>query len=116
MKKDWATILHSAHKAAEQAGLKWESEGRDWFPCGFAWVTIPATSSLARFCREQRDERVRGEGSIKYGDKGYPKGWVWWCPAQGRSQSMEKAKVCAKAFAAVLIANDVQAQVSARPD
>ncbi len=107
----YGQILGEAHAAATIAGTAWEREGNHWFPCGFAWVTTPGTSALVRWCRLNT-----GHNPVFYGSKGYPKGWQWWCPGQGASQSMEKAERCARAFAAVLEQHGFEATVNYRAD
>lgn len=110
---DWDIVLGKAYAAATQAGAAWEREGNHWFPCGFAWVTVPGRSALARHCRE-RLKQVTGH-QHPYGDKA-ERGWSWWCPGQGASQSMVKARRCAEAFAAVLKQHGVEATTGSRAD
>lgn len=54
--------------------------------CGFAWVSIPGNTGLARYCRKH-----------DIGHKGYPKGWHIWISAHG--QSYERKQAHARAMA-----------------
>lgn len=84
---DYEAILTEAHDAATQAILDRFKAGHVEQPmsCGFAWVTVPGNSGLARHCRKfiPTDPRKRAVGVIRnlsrYGDKGL-RGWQWWKP------------------------------------
>ena len=121
---NWESVLveaHNAAKAAVIAELAREPENPHAFDCGFAWVTIPGTHPLARHCRTQRnrlegDARAQNDGAHLYGNKGYPRGWQWWCPSDYRGQSVRVWRVGAAAFAACLATHGVRADVRSRLD
>jgi hypothetical protein len=122
---NWESVLTEAHKAASDAGaaeLARQPENPNAFDCGFAWVTIPGNHPLARHARNMRNStygqspQFAGEYARKYGDKGYPRGWQWWCPGEFRGQSVRVWRVGAVAFAAVLAKHGVRADVGSRLD
>lgn len=117
----YAELINRAHDAATAAILaRFQAGNREMpFNCGFAWVTISGTSSFAKWCRAQPDHR-------RFGAKGYPRGWQFWCPGQwpyGKEmghavyqQDMDFYLAAAKAFAAVLRENGIEAVVDSRLD
>ncbi|UFK26752.1 hypothetical protein [Roseobacter phage RDJL6] len=109
-------ILDEALTASHRAAHKAEKQAETWFPCGFAWVTIGGNEPLARHCREALDEADPEATSTRYGNKGYPKGWTWWCPGHRSTQRMETFQVGAAAFAAVLKKHGIDATVGSRMD
>jgi hypothetical protein len=111
---DYEDLLKRAHAAAKLAAEAEEaSPTHHWFPCGFAWVTISGTSPLARHCRKQLNNT---NASNTYGDKGYPKGWQFWCPGHRSTQSMATYQQAAKAFAKVLAEAGIEATTDLRAD
>lgn len=110
--------LEKAHAAASaaQQGMKEDHLGCN---CGFAWVTIPGTSPLARYCRAQvrAKEEEMGPRSARrhYGSAGAP-GWRWWCPGDFNGQEVTIHRVGAEAFARVLAEIGYAATVSSRLD
>jgi hypothetical protein len=107
-------LLNKAHAAAKAAVLEQKPlEATDWFPCGFAWVTIKGTTQFAKYCAQMNKETG---GDAWYGDKGYPKGWTFWCPSSGHTQRMKTHEAAAKAFAKVLTDNGVEAVAGCRMD
>lgn len=113
---DFENILNEAYKAAS-AGVQEEASRRPEdpmaFDCGFAWVTIEGTSPLARHCA--KETKLRGE-SLKYGSKGYPKGWQFWCPGRGSHQSVRLHKAGATAFQEILSKYGIKSTVGYRLD
>lgn len=111
---DFATILAAAYDAAKAAVVGAEDKGT----CGFAWVVIPGTSPLARYCRAKikalGGERKPGAG--QYGSKNYPSGWQFWSPAGWQGQTIWVHEAGATAFAGVLAANGIDAQMHSRVD
>ena len=87
------------------------------FNCGFAWVDVnPARGAFVNWCK-----------SNDVGSKGYPKGWSFWSPGSWPSaseagvptiysQDMDMKLAGARAFAAVLRENGVNAAVGSRLD
>ncbi len=109
---DYAKILAEAHEAAKQAGADLPDNGA----CGFAWVTVPGNSALARWCRlNQPADAPYATGRGYYGDKGYPGGYQWWSPGYG-GQSIDARERCACAFRDVLGAYGIRADVHSRLD
>lgn len=125
---DWESIIKAAHdaaKAAVIAEVEREPENPHAFDCGFAWVTIEGVGPLARFARAQvaRIEREHEPGTFPYnvgkrvyGDKGYPRGWQWWCPGEFRGQSVRIHRKGAEAFANALAPHGIRAVVGSRLD
>jgi len=109
-------LLDEAHAAAHAAAHKAEDEATTWFPCGFAWITIGGNEPLARHCRGAIDEADPQCTRNRYGDKGYPKGWTWWCPGHGATQRMATFEAAAKAFAEVLRREGIECTVGSRMD
>lgn len=118
---DFEAIITEAHSAATQAIIdKYRAGDREHpFNCGFAWVTVPGNSGLARHCRKQlpkteiekaRDPDWRSKWS-RYGDRGH-RGWQWWKPGEWPSkedvgetvyqQDVDFHYAAARAFATVL--------------
>ena len=116
---DYEDLLTKALAAAKQAAdIEETTNGHNWFPCGFAWVTIPGNSPLARHCRKQLSNNS-GPGNIPtrdYGDKGYPSGWQFWCPGARLTQRMATYEAAAKAFAKVLTDAGLEATSGSRAD
>ena len=81
--------------------------GRTWSvpegPCGFAWVQIKGNTSFGRWAKKS------GLAS-----SAYPKGLMFWVSYGG--QSMERKEAYARAFAAVLRENNIEAYADSRMD
>ena len=79
-------IYNEAKAAAKSAvAAIVHQENINAMDCGFAWVTIPGNSPLAKWCR-----------SAKIGRKGYPSGWTFWNPGEHRGQSIHIIEAGAK--------------------
>lgn len=105
-------ILTEAHAAAKRAvtGLV---ENRNALDCGFAWVTIPGTHPLARYCAK----RLKADDNPSfYGSKGYPSGWQFWKPGGAPVQSVWIHEVGARAFRHALAQYGISAEVHSRLD
>jgi hypothetical protein len=127
---DYGKILDEAFAAADAAIAKRFDEGHreQPFNCGFAWVTIPGTHPLARYCRKIiRTELGMYNASRdvirRYGDRGYPKGHQWWKPGSWPAnapdryqQDMSFHYAGAHAFAKVLKAYGIDAKAHQRQD
>jgi len=106
-------ILDQAHAAGEHACAGLPDTGA----CGFAWVVIPGTCGLARYCREKAADPGMHPGNRRwYGSKHWAKGWQFWNPGFYAGQSIDAAEKGAVAFAAVLKENGIDAQVGSRID
>lgn len=112
------TILEQATRAAEDAMDAYLAAWLQAYPdnkfgepaaCGFAWVVIPGRDPLANWCRKQG-------GAQKYGSKHWQKGWMFWGPGEYPGQSVYVKEVGAKAFASVLRAYGIKAEVGSRLD
>ncbi len=110
------TILNEAHEAAKAAvKANAHKENPNAFDCGFAWVTIDGMSPLARHCRKAM--KASGTRYSRYlGDKGYPKGWQFWCPGEHYGQSIAVHKEGARAFRDALAQHGISATVGFRLD
>jgi hypothetical protein len=74
--------------------------------CGFAWITIkPANSAFANFLKKREDVQSH---------KGYYGGLEVW--VRGYGQSMARKEAYARAFAAVLRENGINARAESRMD
>ena len=117
-------LLSRAYVAASAAILAHFQAGNREKPfnCGYAWVTIPGTSALAKWCRRDQSD----DNDSWFGAKGYPKGWTFFCPGQWPThtrlgftvyqQDLDFHLAGARAFAAVLRENGIEAVVDARLD
>lgn len=114
-------VLGEAHEAARKAQLGMtEGYGLD---CGFAWVKIEGNSALARYCRKL--SKMDGHNfpmsrsmsrAQRYGGKGWPTGWTFWCPGNFRGQSVGVHEKGAKAFRDVLAKYNIRADMMSRLD
>ena len=69
-----------------------KANGDNWWPCGFAWVTVkPATSRVAKILKD------RYQASKAYGG-----GIQIWNPSGHMTQQMDAKQAGARAFAKVL--------------
>ena len=109
-------LLDRAHTAAAKAADEAEASATTWFPCGFAWVTIGGNEPLARHCRGAVDEGDPDATQLRYGAKGYPRGWTWWCPGHRTTQRMATYEAACRAFADVLRRHGVECTVGSRMD
>lgn len=120
-KIDYEIILNDAHYAAEQAVAKLGPEDLNALDCGFAWVTIPGNSPLARFCRKQvKTAEAIGDKtyqtSHRYGSHGYPKGWQFWKPGNFPGQAIGHHIAGARAFNEVLARYNIVGTLGSRYD
>jgi len=97
-KTDYWLVFDHAFKAAERACNEYLAKYPDrWFPCGFAWVVFDGRDPAVKFLKENRDALGR-----RAGDKGHPKGWHIWDPANSNTQCMGAKVEGAMAFCTVL--------------
>ena len=82
-------------------------EARRGFDCGFAWVIIkPARGPFVKYCKANR-----------IGDKHCYGGWnIWYSHFSLPTQSVSVHEAAASAFAAVLVANGIDAYADSRLD
>ena len=77
-----------------------------WYPCGFAWVTIkPARGKFVKLMKE-----------LKIGHNGTYGGWDIWNPSNHATQCMDAKEAGARAFAEVLKAAGLNCTVHTRID
>jgi hypothetical protein len=102
-----AVILNKASEAARAATAKMINENPgQWYPCGFAWVTIkPARGPFVSYLKEQN-----------IGHKAYGGGWQIWNPSENATQWMDAKKAGADAFAKILQENGIKAEADCRMD
>ena len=102
-----AEILSAAKLAAIEATFATIKANPDqWYPCGFAWVTIkPARGPFIAFLKS------RG-----IGDKSYTGGWTIWNPSDHPTQWMDAKFAGAQAFADVLQQHGINAIADQRMD
>lgn len=126
---DYEAILTEAYEAADAAiKAKFDKGDREHpFNCGFAWVIIDGKEPLANYCRTKlkANQQLNGRriDAIRYGDKGYPRGWQFWKPGswpanapQNFQQDRDFWVAGARAFARVLEDHGVHATVGSRLD
>lgn len=102
-----ANLLLKAQNAATAATEKYIKDyPNDWFPCGFAGVTI----------RPARGPVVAAMKARAIGDKAYGGGWQIWDPSKNPTQCMRAKMVGAEAYAEVLKAHGVAAHADCRMD
>lgn len=106
---DLNQALHTkATEAAVAATAKYLADHpNDWFPCGFAWVTItPARGKFVNYLK-----------SIKAGSKSYYRGgWQLWNPSNHATQCMEAKVAGANAYAKVLMESGIKCYADSRMD
>jgi hypothetical protein len=113
--QDYGAIFTEAKAAAVAAVAEMQktyAEGYGGLDCGFAWVTIPGTEPLARYCRKMAAET----GGRQYGSKGYPTGWQFWNPGEYGGQSIGFKEAGAKAFQMALAKYGISGTVGSRLD
>lgn len=96
--KQYEEIFERAFKAAAEAcdGYLTRYPGQ-WYPCGFAWVVLGGRDPAVNYLKKNKERYGRLAG-----DKGYPKGWHIWDPANSGTQCMEAKVEGARAFAKVM--------------
>lgn len=97
-----------AQEAAREACQKMIDEQPDqWFPCGFAWVTIrPARGSFVSMLKDKDIGRTDS----------YAGGYMIWNPAGHPTQWMYAKVEGARAFAAVLSESGIKCSCNSRID
>ena len=100
-------VLAQAHAAAREATQKCiDTNPGQWYPCGFAWVTV----------REKGSTKL-GRALLKNGfSKAYEGGLKIWNPSEHPTQWMDAKVDGARAFAEVLRAYGIEASVGERMD
>ena len=106
---DYSLVLFKAHATAEVAVAGLPDTGA----CGFAWVVIPGTDPLARYCRAKTKG---GSTSRIYGSKGTTKGWQFWKPGGFDGQAVDAHEAGAAAFRDVLASYGISATLGSRLD
>jgi hypothetical protein len=109
---DFETLLADAHHAAKAAAAHMPDVGA----CGFAWVTVDGREPFARYCRTRaRALELNGHSPHRFGGKGYPTGWRWWCPGYN-GQSIDAHEKAAAAFRDELAKHNIRATCGSRLD
>lgn len=104
---EFADLLFRARlAAAEAAASKIKENPKEWYPCGFAWVTIkPARGKFVSFLKNNSVGHAAHDG-----------GWTIWNPSNNHTQWMDAKMAGAEAFAAVLRAGHINANADCRMD
>lgn len=131
---DFERILVNAHAAARSAVVDCEQANPESNsdPCGFAWVVIDGTSSLARWCRAEIKRRTKAHARPEHitsdtvrilreaqafcGNKNDPTGWKWWKPGNFNGQAIRIHEVGSRAFRHELAKHGISATVHSRLD
>lgn len=100
-------ILDQAREAARKATAEYITKNPDqWYPCGFAWVTV----------REKGSTKL-GRALLQNGfKKAYGGGLQIWNPSENPTQWMDAKIVGAQAFANVLTGYGIPTSVGERID
>jgi hypothetical protein len=104
--KDTLDEAFDAARAATDAYLK--ENPNNWFPCGFSWVHIKATSPVVKVLKKHFPERC--------GHPSHPSGWDIWNPSGHNTQCMAAKEMGADAFARVLNAANFPCYADSRWD
>jgi len=109
---EYQKAFDEAFKAAEVACEEYlQKYPNDWYPCGFAWVVFDGRDPAVKFLKKSE-----GRYGRRAGDKGYPKGWHIWDPANSPTQVMEAKSAGARAFCQVLAKYGIDAYSDCRMD
>lgn len=103
------TIIDNAFKAAFTATHEYirdELNGKDQYPCGFAWVTI----------KPARGPVVKQLKAMGMASKGYYGGVTVYNPSRSHFQNVDAKILGAEAFAKVLKENGINAVAESRWD
>ena len=108
--EQFATIHTEATKAAEQAAKEYfqtELNGKDSFPCGFAWVKVYDIKLNTKL----------GKAMAAYGfSKSYSSGINLWDPSKLNCQNVDAKYFGAVAYAKVLKSYGINAVAESRWD
>lgn len=109
---DYGLAFDYAFKAARRACDDYlKNHPGEWFPCGFAWVVFDGRDPAVKFLKANAASLGRLAG-----DKGYPKGWHIWDPADSSTQCMEAKIAGAKAFCDIMAKYGVECHYESRWD
>ena len=102
------TILQEAHQKAKEAAaeaaqdfLDVNLDGKDNYPCGFAWVTF--TPQNKGNTRDGKDERRMFE-ALGYRKDYTGKSWTLWNPSDNHCQNVDAKYAGARAYADTFLA------------
>lgn len=103
-------IFVAAETAAVSASIAYDAtlppETARGLDCGFAWVVVrPARGPFVNWCK------ANGKGRTGHGG-----GWHFWNPGKHPTQSIDTKQAGARAFAHVLAAHGIVAEVGSRLD
>jgi hypothetical protein len=97
-------LFEAAHNAGLYAVKKANIPETEWYPCGFAWVTIrPANCGFAKWMKENKGCRKAYEGGMNY--------WI-----SLYNQSMARKELYAVSFADMIQTFGIQASAGSRID
>jgi len=103
-------IMEKAKAAAQTASLKYlneELDGKDNYPCGFAWVNIHGIKGNTKFGKNMKAAGITQD---------YTKAWRISNPGQLNVQNIDVKEEGARAAAAVLEAHGFNAYAESRLD
>jgi hypothetical protein len=111
-KTDYGLAFDYAFKAASKACTEYLTKyPNNWYPCGFAWVIFDGRDPAVKWLKENKATLGRLAG-----DKGYPKGWHIWDPANSNTQCMDAKVEGTKAFCEILRKYGIECDYDARMD
>lgn len=113
VKVEFEKIIDEA-LAAASAAQEGMIENPNALDCGFAWVVLGGNEPIARFCRAALNRNPNERR--RYGSKGYPTGWQWWCPGDFNGQSIGIHEAGARAFRDTLALYGIRADMCSRLD
>lgn len=100
-------LIERALEAARDAAKAYDATNPGWYPCGFAWVNIkPARGKLVTLLKNMKIGRTDD----------YYGGYSIWNPSGHHTQHMYTLEAGARAFAEVLRAAGIKANVHTRLD
>lgn len=117
----WDRATQAATAAAAYEDSRLPPENSRGFDCGFAWVvTKPATSKFVRWCKAENAKEAAAMARTQVTSHGMPNygssGWYFGCTGYAPTQSISVHQAAARAFAKVLMENNIDATTGSRLD
>ena len=110
--EQYKKIFEEGFRQAKLAETEFRKQYGEPMYCGFAWVNITKGQTKAI----NADKRIYGKDQFRYGHKGYRGGWDIWNPGGSGTQSMDIKESGARAMAAYLRSQGIDAYPASRAD